>query len=97
MKIAERKIWDMILELKHEGRWIEPLLQVHDAIDLEFEADERFAREINERMTEIMTYAPDGFSVPIATSGDYGLNLCAWDDKAPFDPSVTGNGDMRAF
>jgi len=73
MKQNEASIWEDII-VPSKGR-VEPLLQVHDAITLEFEDDPRLARDVNTDMMRIMTRAPKGFSVPIDSSGDYGFNM----------------------
>lgn len=97
VKQAEASIWrDIVVPYGQQGLYVQPLLQVHDAIDLEFEP--KVAKELNTRMCAIMTRAPKGFSVPVETSGDYGTNLCGWDDKeTTFDRSAAGCGDMVPF
>lgn len=75
MKQAEACIWnDLLVRLWGQGNWIEPLMQVHDSILLECE-NEVLARQVHPLMQAMMTYPVDGFSVPIETSGDWGLNL----------------------
>lgn len=75
MKQAEASVWnDLLVPCWRQGDWIEPLMQVHDAIVLEIE-HETLARNVNPLMQAIMTYPVDGFSVPIETSGEWGMNL----------------------
>ena len=82
MKQAEARLWhDLLVPCWQRGEWIEPLLQVHDAIVLEI-AHETLARNVHPLMAAIMEYPVDGFSVPITTSGDWGYNLA---DLSPFD------------
>jgi DNA polymerase-1 len=98
MKQAEASIWkDIIVHFQGQRRWTEPLLQVHDAITLEFEADPALARDVNARMVGIMTRTPRGFSVPVETSGDWGTNMCKYKEKAKNDPSTPGCGDLQPF
>lgn len=73
MKQAETSIWSEII-VPAQGR-VQPLLQVHDAINLEFDDDPKLAKRLNGQMCDIMTRAPKGFSVPVETSGDYGPNM----------------------
>ena len=91
------RVWAMLQDYWKAGRWIEPLIQIHDALTLECEDDLALAQELNAQMVQIMTIAPKGFTVPIETSGDWGHNWCADDEKAPHSPSTPGNGDMVAF
>lgn len=92
MKQAETSVWrDMIVPYGRQGIYVQPLLQVHDALDLEFADNPQLARDLNRQMVDIMTRVPSGFSVPIETSGDYGHNMCAYDPKDPHD------GDMVPF
>lgn len=73
MKTAERAIWeDIIVPYKRQGHYIEPLVQIHDDIKLEF--DEPLARELNLKMSKAMTETFKGLSVPLATDGKYGRN-----------------------
>lgn len=82
MKMAEKSVYeDILVPYWRQGRWVEPLIQVHDALTLECEADYDLAYDLNAKMTAVMTRAPKGFSVPIETSGDYGYN---WSDMEAF-------------
>lgn len=95
MKRAEGVIWqEVCLHYQHERRYVEPLLQVHDALDFELEEDPRLAQEVHRRMVAVLTDGPPGFSVPIETSGDVGRNLCHYDPK---DPHAEPGRDMIAF
>lgn len=82
MKQAEQKLYeDILVPYWRHKRWVEPLIQIHDALTLELEHDMKLARELNAKMIAIMTHVPKGFSVPIETSGDYGLN---WQEMEAF-------------
>jgi uracil-DNA glycosylase family 4 len=73
MKTAEKSIWeDIIVPLKQQGHYIEPLVQIHDDIKLEF--DEALAQELNLKMSRAMTETFKGLSVPLATDGKFGRN-----------------------
>ena len=97
MKQAEARVWAMLQEYWKAGRWVEPLIQIHDSLTLECEDDPMLAQDLNAQMVRIMTTAPKGFTVPIEVSGDWGHNWCAYDEKAPYSPSIPRNGDMVAF
>lgn len=74
MKQAEKIVYeDILVPYWRQGRWVEPLLQVHDCLKLE--AEENMAQELNILMTEAMTQVPRGFSVPLAVEGEYGYNM----------------------
>ena len=75
MKTAEARVWrDVIRPLQQAGYWIEPLMQVHDALKLEM--DEALAPDVHAMMIWAMTTAVDGMiSVPLAVEGEYGLNF----------------------
>lgn len=90
MKQAEAKVWTMLQGYWEQGVWIEPLAQVHDALTLEFTADEQLARELNTRMVAIMTAIPTGFSVPVETSGDYGFNWSTFGKDNPDEHAMKG-------
>lgn len=92
MKLAEARIYHDVLQYYWaKQQWVEPILQVHDALTLEFEDDRDLGEEINALMVDILTTTPKGFSVPVETSGDYGRTWCAFDPKDPHD------GDMVPF
>lgn len=74
MKQAEKIVYeDILVPYWKDGRWVEPLLQVHDC--LKIEAEEGMEQELNTLMTEAMTQVPRGFSVPLAVEGEYGYNM----------------------
>lgn len=76
MKLAEAAIWEIIKRRQRQGQWIEPILQIHDDMILEF--DQRLVHEINADVVACMTQVPAHLiSVPIETSGDYGV---CWGD-----------------
>lgn len=90
VKAAERRLYeDILVPYWKQGRWVEPLIQIHDALTLECEDDMDLARDLHEKMVKTLTMIPDGFSVPVETSGDYGWN---WADKS--DSNERG---MRSF
>ena len=73
-KQCQKRIWDDLLNPYWRiGKWIEPLFWCHDAMDLEM--DEGLVQDVHQVMTQLMTIPPEGFSVPIETSGDWGYNL----------------------
>lgn len=74
MKQAEATVYeDILVPYWRQGRWIEPLLQVHDCLKLE--AEEDLAQELHVLMSEAMTQVPKGFSVPLAVEGEYGYDM----------------------
>jgi uracil-DNA glycosylase family 4 len=80
IKHHEASVWeDIIVPAERQGQWVQPLLQVHDALTLEFEV--ALAQDVNRHITAIMTRAPKRFSVPLEVSGEYGPTLA---DLAPF-------------
>lgn len=82
MKQAEKRLYeDILIPYWRQNRWVEPLIQIHDALTLECEDDPILAQDLNKKMVACMTQAPKGFSVPIETSGDYGRN---WYDLEAF-------------
>ena len=71
---AEASIYqDILVPYWKDGRWVEPILQVHDCIKLE--AEEGMEQDLNILMTQAMTQVPKGFSVPIAVEGEFGYNF----------------------
>ena len=82
MKEAEVVIWNDILMPYYQdgyfkgsskGRWVEPLLQVHDAIKVEVAED--MADDLHTKMVQAMTKAPTQLSVPLGVEGEYGPNF----------------------
>jgi uracil-DNA glycosylase family 4 len=74
MKQAEKIVYeDILVPYWKAGRWVEPLLQVHDC--LKIECEEGMEQELNLLMTEAMTQVPVSFSVPLAVEGEYGPNM----------------------
>jgi uracil-DNA glycosylase family 4 len=81
MKQAEKIVYeDILVPYWKDGKWVEPLLQVHDCLKLE--CQEGLQGELNVLMTEAMTQVPKGFSVPLAVEGEYGLTMA---DMVPFE------------
>ena len=63
----------MFVPMRRRGVWIEPLVQIHDDLVLEF--DPAVLRETNEMMVKGMTQVPAHLlSVPIKTDGKWGNN-----------------------
>lgn len=81
MKQAEARLWADLNYFWKRGRWVEPLLQIHDDLLLELEDDILLARELHTAMVRNLTTIPKGFSVPVETSGDYGRN---WAEMTSF-------------
>lgn len=74
MKQAEKIVYeDILVPYWKDGRWVEPLLQVHDC--LKIECEEGMEQELHILMTEAMTNVPKGFSVPLAVEGEWGPNM----------------------
>jgi uracil-DNA glycosylase family 4 len=57
---------------RRQGNYVEPLLWTHD--DLLSEVDTRRILHVAPKLQEIMTRAPEGFSVPLETKPEAGLN-----------------------
>ena len=73
MKQAEQIVYeDILVPYWKDGRWVEPLLQVHDSLLLECE--EGIMYDLNRLMIEAMTNVPNTFSVPLAVEGEWGYN-----------------------
>jgi uracil-DNA glycosylase family 4 len=82
MKQAEASIWNEILMPRYRdgfykggprGRWVEPLVQIHDAIKME--VADGLQGELNTQMQWAMTKAPTQISVPLAVEGKCGINF----------------------
>ena len=75
MKKAEARVWqDVIRPLQQAGEWIEPLMQVHDAIKLEM--GEHLAQDVHCMMVWAMTTAVgDMLTVPLEVVGEVGHNF----------------------
>lgn len=83
MKRAEARIYkDVLKAYWADGTWVEPLLQCHDALTFEATEDKELLADLNWKISTILTDAPEGFSVPIETSGDWGYN---WAEMHGFD------------
>lgn len=90
-KHAETVLYNEILvPLWRQGRYIEPLLFIHDDLFLEFE-NEDLARDVHPMMVHAMTQSYTGLSVPIETEGTWGYSWC----KAPKKGAEPG--DMVKF
>lgn len=74
MKQAEKIVYeDILVPYWRQGRWVEPLLQVHDC--LKIECEEGLEQKLHVLMSEAMTNVPHGFSVPLAVEGEFGPNM----------------------
>lgn len=82
MKQAEAYLWQHILMPYYKQgfykggsrkQWVEPLVQVHDALRLEFPLG--MEQELHEKMVYAMTKVPTQLRVPLGVEGKWGLNL----------------------
>lgn len=74
MKQAEAQVWNHILvPWWKAGRWVEPLVQIHDCLKMETEI--RLASTLHKEMQLAMTCVPKTLSVPLAVEGEYGPNM----------------------
>lgn len=81
IKQAEHRVYEGILvPYWKDGRWVEPILQVHDC--LKMECEEGLEQDLNLQMREAMINVPQGFSVPMDVDGSWGLNM---QDMQDFD------------
>jgi len=79
VKVAEKHIWESVIRpLQDDGYWIEPIVQIHDDIKLEF--DPRILPEVHAGMVWAMTQTFDGLSLPIKTKGTLGTSWQAVTD-----------------
>jgi len=79
MKVAEKWAWDNVfMPYQDAGFFVEPLIQIHDDLVPEFE--QHLTDELDQKMVYAMTQTFKGLSVPIETSGDFGLN---WGSQVP--------------
>lgn len=63
---------DIFVPLRKAGRWIEPVLWIHDDLLSELEADLVF--EVVPALVKIMSAAPSWFTVPVQTDPKVGVN-----------------------
>ena len=82
MKQAESVIWSDILMPYYKdgwfkggskGRWVEPLMQVHDA--LKFEVAEDLQWELHKKVKQAMIESPTQLIVPLDAEGEWGHNF----------------------
>lgn len=72
-KQALKAAWDeLFVPLRKQGRWVEPVLWIHD--DLLSEADPETIMEMAPKLQAIMTRQPKGFTVPLRTTPEAGMN-----------------------
>lgn len=73
MKVAEACVWQhTVLPRQDRGQWVEPLIQIHDDLLMEF--DQQLLPDMDREMRYAMTQTFKGLSVPIETSGTWGVN-----------------------
>lgn len=87
MKQAEAKVWGFIRDYHRQGRWIEPLMQVHDAIKLEME--DGMQHEVNQLMQWAMVDAVEhNLTVPLGIEGEAGYSFGPkWGERKAADGS----------
>lgn len=74
MKQAEKIVYeDICVPLWKQGRWVEPILQIHDC--LKMECEEGLIKDLHRMMTKAMTQVPISFSVPLVVEGEWGRNM----------------------
>lgn len=94
MKQAEAIVYEHILvPYWKQGRWVEPLLQVHDCLKLECE--ESLVHDLHIQMEQAMTHVPHSFSVPLAVDAAWGYNNGP--QKVKDQPDWSNPEGMRGF
>jgi uracil-DNA glycosylase family 4 len=79
IKQAEAAVYeDILIPWWGQGRWVEPLLQVHDCLKLEVE--EGLQHDLNVLMRNVMIHTPQTFSVPMDVDGSWGPNMYDMED-----------------
>lgn len=74
VKQAEHHLWGLIRKMWTRGIWVEPLLQVHDAIKLEVE--EGYERDVNDLMRYAMVDAVGhNLCIPLEIDSKWGYNM----------------------
>lgn len=74
MKQAEAELWQVLCDYRRRGRWVEPLLQQHDALKLEMEDGLQW--EFNDIMRALMIDVVDHcLCVPLDVEGEWGYNF----------------------
>lgn len=63
---------EMFVPLRKAGYWIEPILWIHD--DLLSEMDAELVPTVAPLLRDIMTNAPDWFTIPLMTKPEFGLD-----------------------
>lgn len=96
MKQAEATVWTEVLPyFWKQGKWVEPLLQVHDCLKMECEVG--VERELHALMQAAMTEVPHGFSVPLAVEGEFGGNMASEQMDPNQYPEWDNPEGMRGF
>jgi len=97
MKQAEAHLWVELRRLWKRGYWVEPLMQVHDALKLEME--EGLQDHMNTVMRHCMIDAVEhNLCVPLEVKGEYGKNFAPTEVKDKDGKVVWTNPDgMRGF
>lgn len=76
-----------------DGRWVEPILQVHDC--LKVECEESLVQDVHTKMVQVMTHVPKSFSVPVLVEGEWGFNMAPV--KIKERPEWSNPGGMRGI
>ncbi len=97
MKMAEAALWKELRILWKKGYWVEPLMQVHDALKLEME--EGLEHYMNKVMRRCMIDAVGhNLCVPLEVEGEFGKNFAPTEVKDKDGKVVWSNPDgMRKF
>lgn len=73
MKQAQAEAWKYIKQIRNEGWYVEPLLQVYDELLFEVENDEGLKKEVDAITVHCLTNTVK-LSVPLGADGGYGAN-----------------------
>lgn len=98
LKHAEAYLWEQLRKLWRLGHWVEPLMQVHDCLKLEFE--EGLQDVVNNIMQKSMVDSVQHLlDVPLEVAGEWGWNLAPTEVKDPATKQVVWSNElgMRAF
>lgn len=96
MKQAEAHLWTELRQLWAKGYWVEPLMQVHDALKLEME--DGLQHHMNKVMRRCMIEAVGhNLCVPLEVEGEWGYNLAPTEVKRGDKVVWTNPDGMRSF